>query len=133
MLSFSFRYFFSSLIIVIKSSWPISLFINASNILLSMLFHLLLANMTIILCFFFLYLVVFNSFFTIPVKIKITRLKLAFNITPGAPITVANDAIEIIPVVTNKTVNDLSKYSKEAIYLLSLLLINSLFLIFATK
>ena len=33
----------------------------------------------------------------------------------GAPITVANDAIEMLPVVADKTINDLSKNSKEAI------------------
>ena len=62
----------------------------------------------------------------IPVEIENARLKLALIIPTGAPITVANDAIEMLPVVTDKTINDLSKYSKEAIYLLSLLLINSL-------
>ena len=49
----------------------------------------------------------------IPVEIKNTRLKLALTIPTGAPITVANDAIEMLPVVTDKTINDLSKYSKE--------------------
>ena len=81
-----------------------------------MLFNLLLANITILLCFFFLFLVVFNSFFTIPVEIENARLKLALTIPTGAPIRVADDAIEMIPVVTDKTINDLSKYSKEAIY-----------------
>ena len=60
--------------------------------------------------FFFLFLVVFNSFFfTIPVEIENARLKLALAIPTGAPITVANDAIEMLPVVTDKTINDLSK------------------------
>ena len=76
--------------------------------------------MTILLCFFFLLLVVFNSFFTIPVQIENARLKLALVIPRGAPMTVANDAIEVLPVITDKTVTDLSKQSKEAIYLLSL-------------
>ena len=57
------------------------------------------------------------------------RLKLALTIPAGAPITVGNDAIEMLPIVLHKTINDLSKYSKETIYLLSLLLINSLSLI----
>ena len=69
----------------------------------------------------------------IPVEIENARLKLALIIPTGAPITVANDAIEMLPVVTDKTINDLSKYSKEAIYLLSLLLVNSLSLISATR
>ena len=76
--------------------------------------------MTILLCFFFLLLVVFNSFFTIPVQIENARLKLALVIPRGAPMTVANDAIEVLPVITDKTITDLSKQSKEAIYLLSL-------------
>ena len=77
----------------------ISLFINASDVLISILFNLLLANITILLCFFFLFLVVFNSFFMIPVEIENTRLKLALAIPTGAPITVVNDAIEMIPAV----------------------------------
>ena len=68
-----------------------------------MLFNLLLASITILLCFFFLFLVVFNSFFTMPVEIKNARLKLAL------AMTVANDAIEMLPVVTDKTINNLSK------------------------
>ena len=75
-----------------------------------MLFNLLLANIANWLSFFFLFLVVFNSFFfTIPVEIENARLKLALVIPTAAPITVANDAIEMLPVVTDKTINDLSK------------------------
>ena len=51
---------------------------------------------------------VFNNFFTIPVEIKNVRLKFALAIATGAPITVTNDAIEMLPVVTDKTINDLS-------------------------
>ena len=58
---------------------------------------------------FFWFLVVFNSFFTIPVEIENAKLKLALTIPTGAPTTVANDAIEMVPVVTDKTINDLSK------------------------
>ena len=58
-------------------------------------------------------------------------LKLALVVPAGAPITVANDATEMLPVVTDKTINDLSKYSKEAKYLLSILLINYFCLISA--
>ena len=59
--------------------------------------------------FFFLFLVVFNSFFTISAKIENAGLKLALTIPTGAPITVANDGIELLPVATDKTINDLSK------------------------
>ena len=91
-----------------------------------MLFKLLLGSITILLCFVFLFLNVFNSFFMIPVEIENARLKLALTIPTDALMTVANCAIEMLPDVTDKTINDLPKQSKEAIYLLSLLLINSL-------
>ena len=61
------------------------------------------------------------------------RIQLALIILTGAPIAVANDGIEILTVATDKTINDLSKYSKEAIYLLRFLLISSLSLISAIK
>ena len=57
------------------------------------------------MCFFYLLLVVFNSVFTIPVQIENSKLKLS--IPTAAPITVDNDAI--LPVVTDKAINDLSK------------------------
>ena len=82
---------------------------NASDILLSMLFDLLLANITILLSFFLLLLVVFNSFPTILVKIDIERLKLALTIPTGVPITVANDATDMLPVAADKTINEWSK------------------------
>ena len=77
------------------------MFINAPGILRSMLFNLLLASTTILLYFFFFFLVVFNSFFMIPVEIENARLKLAVAISIGAPITVANNAIEMLSVVTD--------------------------------
>ena len=64
-----------------------------------MLFNLRPANITILLCFFFLLLVFFNSFFTIPVQIANVRLRLALVIPTAAPMTVVNDAIEILPAV----------------------------------
>ena len=45
----------------------------------------------------------------IPVEIEHAKLKLALTIPTGAPITVANDAIKMLPVVTDKTINDFSK------------------------
>ena len=41
--------------------------IEASDIKVSMLFNLLLANIITLLCSFFFFLVTFNNFFTIPV------------------------------------------------------------------
>ena len=51
----------------------------------------------------------FQNFFIIPVKIENAVIKLVLAIPTGAPITVANDAIEMLPVVTDKTITDLSK------------------------
>ena len=65
--------------------------------------------------------------------IENVRLQLALIVPMGAPITVANDAIEMLPVATDETINDLSKYSNEAIYLLRILLISSLSVISAIK
>ena len=47
-----------------------------------MLFNSLLASITILLCFFFLFGVVFNNLFIIPVDIGNVRLKLAPHIPP---------------------------------------------------
>ena len=74
-----------------------------------MLWTLLLASIRILLCFFVLLVVISNSFFTILVQIENTRLKLVLVIPTGTPVTVASDAIEILPVFTDKTINDLSK------------------------
>ena len=67
-----------------------------------MLFNLLLASITTLLCFFFLFLVVFKKFFTNPDVIENVRLQLAPNIPAGAPIRVENDAIEILLATTDK-------------------------------
>ena len=45
----------------------------------------------------------------IPVEIENARLKLALANLTGARTTLANDAIEMLPVVTDKTNDDLSK------------------------
>ena len=66
-----------------------------------------LANITILLCFFFLFLVVFNNFFESPADNENVRLKLA--LATGVPVTAANDAIEMLPFFADKTIKDLSK------------------------
>ena len=48
-----------------------------------------------------------NSFFLLHVEIENARLKLVLAIPTSAPITVENDAIDILPVVKDKTVNNL--------------------------
>ena len=75
----------------------------------SVLFNLLLAIITVLLCFFFLFFAVLITFFTIPVVIENAKLQLALITPTGAPITVANDATEMLPVATDKTINILSK------------------------
>ena len=97
------------------------------------IYILLVASITISLCFFFLFLIVFKNFFTNPVAIEKVRLQLSLIIPTGAPITVANDAIEILPVIVDKAINDLSKYSRKRIYLLRFFLISSPSLISAIK
>ena len=58
----------------------------------------------------FLFLLLCCSlFFTFPVEIENLRLKIALAVSTDAPVTVANDAIEMLPVATDKTINDLSK------------------------
>ena len=58
------------------------------------------------MCLFFLFVVVFNSFFTIPVETENARVKLALATSTGVPVTITNDVIEMIPVVTDKTINN---------------------------
>ena len=55
-------------------------------------------------CFLFIYF-----FFTIPVEIENASPNLALTTPTGAPMTAANDAIEMLPCVMDKTINDLSK------------------------
>ena len=69
-----------------------------------MLFNLFLASLAIF--FFFSFLIAFKIFFTNPVVTENVRLKLALIVPTGAPIAVANDSIEMLPVATDKTVND---------------------------
>ena len=72
-----------------------------------MLFNLLLASVIILLWFFFLFLIVFKNFFTNPDVIENVKPQLAPIIPAGAPVTVANDAIEMLPDNIDKTFNDL--------------------------
>ena len=74
-----------------------------------MLFNLPLASITILLRFFFLFLIVFKNFSINPEVIENVRPQLAPIIPEGAPITLANDAIEILHDNIDKTFNDLSK------------------------
>ena len=59
--------------------------------------------------FFFIYCWFIVNFFTNPIVIENARLKLALIIPTGTPVAVANDAIEVLPVATDETINDLPK------------------------
>ena len=59
--------------------------------------------------FFLLFLTVFKNLFTNPDVIESVKLQLAPIIPAGIPITLAIDAIEILPDNIDKTFNDLSK------------------------
>ena len=83
------------------------------NNLLSVLFNLLVANIAILLCFFFLFLVVFNNFYTIPVDNDNVRLKLALAIPTDVPITVANDAIEMLSLAVDKTIKNFNQNNQK--------------------
>ena len=94
--------------IFVKFSWLISISISALDIVLPLLFNLLLANITSLLRFFFLFCVVFNSFFTIHINIENLKLKLA-PVGISAPIIMAKEAIDIPPLVLDKIIKVLSK------------------------
>ena len=51
---------------------------------------LLLARIRILSCFFFLFLVIFNNFLTIPVVREKIKVRLALAIPTGAPIILVN-------------------------------------------
>ena len=50
------------------------------------------------------------------VEIEKARLKLALTIPTGAHITVVNDAVEMLPVVTDKTMTYQNSQKKQYIY-----------------
>ena len=82
--------------------------ISACDIRVSMILSLFLANIRILSCFFFLFLVVLNNFLTILVVRERIKVKLAFAIPTGAPATLVNEQIDTNPVVALKTIKILS-------------------------
>ena len=67
-----------------------------------MLFSLLLANIRILSCFFFLFLVILSNVLTIPVVREKIKVKLALAIPTGAPTIVVNEMIDTPPFVALK-------------------------------
>ena len=78
--------------------------INACDTKVSMLLSLLLANIRILSCFFFFFLVMLSNFFTIPVVREKNKVRLALAIPTSAPTILLNKIIHISPVVALKTI-----------------------------
>ena len=81
---------------------------SACEIKFSMLFSLLLAIIKIPSCFFFLFLIVLNNFFVIPVAKDKIKVKIASAIPISAPTTLADEIIQTPPLVAERTINTLS-------------------------
>ena len=69
-----------------------------------MIFSLLLANIRILSCFFFL----LSNFLINPVVREKIKVKLALAIPTGAPATLVNEMIDTPPLVAPKTIKTLS-------------------------
>ena len=78
--------------------------INASDINVSMLLSLLLANIRNLSCFFFLFLVIFSNFLTIPVVREKNKVRLALAVPTGAPAILVNEIIDTPLLVALKTI-----------------------------
>ena len=73
------------------------------------MFNLLFANVIILLCFFFLFLVICNNHLFRPVPIVNIKVKEEPAIPPGIPTTAADEAILIVPNDAVKVINILSR------------------------
>ena len=82
--------------------------VKAWDTKVSMLSSLLLASIRILSCFFFLFLVMCNSFFIIPVVKGKNKVKLALPISAGARTTLADEMIQTPLLVALKTIKILS-------------------------
>ena len=87
-----------------------------------MLFSLLLANITTLSRFFFLFFVIFSNFLYIPVVKEKIKVKLVPAIPTGPPTTLKEEIMQTPPLVELKTIKILSMKSKAATYLLNFLL-----------
>ena len=82
--------------------------INACDINVSILFSLLLSNIRILLCFFFLFLVMLSNFLIIPVVREKIKVRLTPAIHIGASKILAEEIMQIPPPVVLKTIKILS-------------------------
>ena len=69
-----------------------------------MLLSLLLANMRMLSCFFFLFLVIFSIFLTIIVVREKIKLRIALAIRTGTPKIVVNEVIDTPLLVALKAI-----------------------------
>ena len=82
--------------------------INACDINISVLLNLLVANIRILLCFSFFFLIIFNNFLIIPVVREKIKVKLALATPTGSPIALVNEITDTPPVVILNTIKILS-------------------------
>ena len=75
----------------------------------SVVFNLLSANAIILLCFFFLFLIICNNDLFRPVPIVNIKVKEEPAISTGIPTTVACEAILNVPNDADKVINILSR------------------------
>ena len=73
-----------------------------------MLLSLLLANIRILSCFFFLFLVKLSNFLIIPIVREKIKVKIALAILTVAPTNLVNEMINTPPLVALKTIKTLS-------------------------
>ena len=69
-----------------------------------MLLSLLLANIRILSCFLFLFLVIFSNFFIIPVVREKIKVRLTLAIPTGVPTILVNKIFDTSPLVAFKTI-----------------------------
>ena len=81
---------------------------NPCDTKVSMIFNLLLANTSILSCFFFLFLVILSNVLIIPVVKENTRVNFALVITAGAPVTVVKEIIDTSQFIADKTIKILT-------------------------
>ena len=84
-----------------------------------MLSSLLLGNIRILSCSFFLFLVVLSNFLIVLVVKEKFKVKIGLVIPTGAPTTLADKMIQTPLLVAFKTIKILSMQSKAVTYLLS--------------
>ena len=80
----------------------------AVDIMFPMLFNLILAAKTTLLCFFLFFLIVFKSLF-LELCYQYNEVRLALITETSASMTVANEAIETPSLFPDKAIKGLSK------------------------